>query len=242
MFYKDQIQLTSDVWNNALSYHERFSQFGKAEIMLPSIKSIDSLEDITLSKAICLEEINESWILQSCTWLEHIYEFDHQGKNIILVDNHNHVLYFRMKFVKDTLDSTQTSQISLRHIDQHSDLNTPDPLPNKNKLYDLEYIWEYTNYSCQISSFITPFFERYPETEFTRIKSEHQLLKTHVTPTTILDIDLDFWAPEMNIEKHHKTITLTRQLIQEAELITIATSPMFMNQKYSLDILHQLLT
>ena len=43
----------------------------------------------------------------------------------------------------------------------------------------------------------------------------------------ILDIDLDFRAPEMSIQEYEKTITQVRKLIfsPQVQCITIATSP-----------------
>jgi len=58
----------------------------------------------------------------------------------------------------------------------------------------------------------------------------------------ILDIDLDFRAPEMSIEKYEETIKKTRALMEEASLITIATSPYFLDQNIALKILHDLFT
>ena len=57
----------------------------------------------------------------------------------------------------------------------------------------------------------------------------------------ILDIDLDFRAPEMSIEKFDETIRITRQMIHDADLVTIATSPMFLDQSRALLLLHHLL-
>jgi hypothetical protein len=83
-------------------------------------------------------------------------------------------------------------------------------------------------------------------TDFTRIKSEYQLLTDTLSISQqqyrILDIDIDFRAPEMSIEKLEKTISITRQLIQEADLVTIATSPLFIDQKYAIQLIQRLLS
>lgn len=57
----------------------------------------------------------------------------------------------------------------------------------------------------------------------------------------LLDIDLDFRAPEMNIEKYKATIEKTKEIMEQAELITIATSPYFLDQQRALEILKDLL-
>ncbi len=54
-----------------------------------------------------------------------------------------------------------------------------------------------------------------------------------------LDIDLDFWAPGMGTDLE-KTIPLVRSLIREASLVTIATSPYFLDQTRALELLNLL--
>ena len=57
----------------------------------------------------------------------------------------------------------------------------------------------------------------------------------------ILDIDVDFWAPEMGIGEFDRTIQKTRQLIAGANVVTIATSPCFMDQERAVEIVRKLL-
>lgn len=81
--------------------------------------------------------------------------------------------------------------------------------------------------------------------EHKQIRTERSLLHATDTipPNTILDIDLDFWAPGMPMEHFQKTIQKTRQLIQHPhiKLVTIATSPYFLDQDRALQLLHKLL-
>ncbi len=58
----------------------------------------------------------------------------------------------------------------------------------------------------------------------------------------LLDIDLDFRAPEMSIGQYEESIEKTRELIAEASLVTIATSPYFLDQSKALEILQDLLS
>lgn len=45
----------------------------------------------------------------------------------------------------------------------------------------------------------------------------------------------------MSIEKKSETFKITRQLIKNADIITLATSPLFMKQDEALSIIQQLL-
>jgi len=58
----------------------------------------------------------------------------------------------------------------------------------------------------------------------------------------ILDIDIDFWAPEMGIAEWDRTIQKTRQLIAGASVVTIATSPCFIEQDRAVEIVKLLLS
>lgn len=56
----------------------------------------------------------------------------------------------------------------------------------------------------------------------------------------ILDIDLDFRAPEMSIEGYKKTINITKNLIKNSRVVTIATSPYFLDQNIAIKIIKDL--
>jgi hypothetical protein len=79
-----------------------------------------------------------------------------------------------------------------------------------------------------------------------QVRSESTLLELLVshssllTTNYVLDIDLDFWAPDMPNEQMEETIALTRQLITNASLVTIATSPYFLDQKLAISLLREL--
>ncbi|USN54425.1 MAG: UPF0489 family protein [Candidatus Peribacteria bacterium] len=62
-----------------------------------------------------------------------------------IFDNHHHALYFRISLLPPT-----TKQITLLHIDQHSDLNTPETPLDSNKITDLDYLRDYANLRCTI--------------------------------------------------------------------------------------------
>lgn len=57
----------------------------------------------------------------------------------------------------------------------------------------------------------------------------------------VLDIDLDFRAPEMSIEKYSETIEKTKNLISKSRVVTIATSPYFLDQYKAIKICKELL-
>jgi hypothetical protein len=75
-----------------------------------------------------------------------------------------------------------------------------------------------------------------------QINTEYKLLNFQTDKNNIiLDVDLDFRAPEMGIEKHLKTIEKIKELISKSNIVTIATSPYFLDQKVAIPIIDGLL-
>lgn len=277
-------------------------------------------------------------VMRSCTGLAHTYilhpEYDGRAKSdvptsflshspseamgrrlgwgsIIITDNHNHVLPYRLDLISHHNSQINTSdvknysptqknwhteitslplppwqrgwsqirefssEISLIHIDQHSDLG-----PNPNHLdlnflhppwqgrgtacgggfnkesWPWNYIRDFAHLECNIGNFITPCISSWLISEMIQIRTEYTLhaesekLKVNnLLPSSdsiirnyvICDIDMDFRAPEMSISDVDKTMDQVRSLMDQADLITIATSPYFIDQKLALDLLHQLL-
>jgi len=236
--YENPVLLSTMEGNNALSYQERINKNGKACIILPSFIQINTIWDIQLWTEITLEEIDQDLILRTHTGLAHVYQLQDQQQYIF--DNHNHALFFWLHRIR----KHQGKSITLIHIDQHSDLNTPPTSFDPWLLDDDAYIRSYANLECQISSFIKPFLWAFKNIEFVWVKSEQQLLELDVdlwNSKLILDIDLDFRAPEMSPTRADETFGIVRELIWKASITTIATSPMFIDQELALEYLKQLI-
>jgi hypothetical protein len=79
------------------------------------------------------------------------------------------------------------------------------------------------------------------------ILSEYALLDYDISSLSsqslILDIDLDFRAPEMGIEYYDQTIKKVRQLIAlpDVRCINIATSPTYIHQQRALQVLRDIM-
>jgi arginase family enzyme len=110
------------------------------------------------------------------------------------------------------------------HIDQHTDMRPVEDWVN---------VGNFLRYALD-TGFIPG---------STQINTEYSLLNFK-TPTSpyILDIDLDFRDPAMSIECFDKTIQICKWLIENAQIITIATSPYFIDQNLAISLLHKLLT
>lgn len=115
----------------------------------------------------------------------------------------------------------------------------------------LDDVSVYTNEVLDIASFIKPAKEIGLISEYEIVLTEYSLLHRaeadsliyQITNSLIIDIDLDFRAPEMSIQEYDQTIKKVRQLIALPDVwcITVATSPTYIDQQRALEVLHDLL-
>jgi hypothetical protein len=152
------------------------------------------------------------------------------------MDNHHHALYFRLEIL--TKKPHQTYHVL--HIDAHADLGTNPHQIQKDQLKDQTYRRNFVNHHCEIGNFITPFTQL---GTVTQIRTSHTLEEVaqqkRPDQSIILDIDLDFRSLDQKIPSYQ--LTILRKLIQQSDLVTIATSPFFLEQSKALRFLQQLL-
>jgi hypothetical protein len=130
-------------------------------------------------------------------------------------------------------------------VDQHSDLRPNDAiLPSVSSL-DPVSAFEFAHASCNVGNYIVPALQSGFVAEMLRIESEGILLGhaadfAELCRGALLNIDLDFFAPEMNIEKADLAIGILREGIATAQIVTIATSPYFLDQTLALDLIRKI--
>lgn len=172
-----------------------------------------TLDDVKCWSHIVFEETDEKGQLHQCTGLEYIVKIE---PNIVIVDNHDRVLEFREQ------------GLPVIHIDQHTDLRPVGPE------------------GINVGNFLRYALDTWFIPSATQINTEYSLLhfdySTINLSNYILDIDLDFRHPDMSIEQFNKTIQITKNLIKKAKIVTIATSPYFLDQNLALQLLHQLIS
>ena len=56
----------------------------------------------------------------------------------------------------------------------------------------------------------------------------------------VLNLDLDFFSPDLDYIDYEKKKNLILRLAEKAKYITIATSPAFIEQKYALRVLRDI--
>ncbi len=233
--YKRSFLITKSISNNAFSYEKRKNPI----LNVPSIIE-GSVEDVRIGKKVVFEDFDEYDQLQSCLGLEHLVKLKHPktGKPMVVVDNHNHVFYFWYEAFHQKLINRG---VTLVHIDAHRDTRIPERNLSHEEVENLKKIFDYTNSILNVGNYIPPAMEEGLIGSLISITSERELDEAQPKSPFILNIDLDFWAPEMDYINEEKSIGLMRDWCQKAEMITFASSPFFIEQERAIEVLHKIL-
>lgn len=172
--------------------------------------------------------------------------FSHESKymfpEIIIFDNHNHALYFWIDVVRRGIIEPW---FELIHIDEHSDLWANEySLDLERALKDEEYAWQFTNLSCNVGNYIVPAKSSGLVWDMIRIENEYQIdeyIDYIPSENSVLNLDLDIFAPELDHISEEKKIQLIKHLLKKVKYVTIATSPYFIEQWLAIDQMKKIL-
>jgi hypothetical protein len=149
----------------------------------------------------------------------YILDITKKTKTIIfLVDNHNYVLELWQKF----------KNLKLVHFDLHPDLNQ-DYL-KLNNIFKATNIANYINYAKEKG------FIKKNHLSFTQsfdFKKDIKILKKE---KYLINLDLDLFVEENDFIDEEQVIKTIIKFLPYTELITIAISPLFIEQKYALKL------
>lgn len=235
--YQSPFYLTEKISNNALSFEKRKNP----KLYVPSVIE-GKLEAVKIGDQIVFEDFDDAGTqnLVSAVGLKNLVKTKHPktGKPMVVVDNHNHVFYFWYEAWHKGLIERG---ITLVHIDAHRDTRIPERNLTHEEAGDLQKVFEYTNSILNVGNYIPPSREEGLIGELISITSERELEAADPKAPFILNIDLDFWAPEMDYIDEAQSIERVKKWILKADLITFATSPFFIEQERAIEILHKLI-
>lgn len=216
------------VGNNKFSYEDRNNK----KIYVPKLIQGD-LEDVSVGDKCVFNEIDEDKEINALG-LEHMvmYNFDH--KDIYIFDNHNHALYFWIKSLKN---EKFTKGCKLVHVDQHKDMRVPENYDVN--MEDINDVFRYTNEVLNVGNFIKPALEHNIFSEVIIIDSSY-VFELDIEGEIVLDIDLDIFSKDMDYIPYDLKISKIQELIKRAKVITIASSPFFIDQDYAIKVLKEL--
>lgn len=242
--------ISTPISNNRLNFDER----GNRTIVVPSLIE-GTLDDVQTSTETVIEgEVGGKIIAGK--WLQNFIFLRNARVPTWIMDNHNHAFafwheaYWKWCIRKWSL---------LVHIDQHTDLATPIALPAWQSAdeTDEEIVEEYVNTDLTIADFIVPAMATGLIAETLMVtgedkngaglftwkngtlikKSSDWTLDAGLSPSLIVDIDLDYFSQGFDEEK---TFEIAKYWIEKADILTIATSPLFIHQEEALRVLRKL--
>jgi hypothetical protein len=230
--YSQPFQITGPAGNNALSFDRR----GPAPaIWVPSLIS-GTVDDVRSGDRVVFEDFDEHDVLQSCTGLAHLVRLDWDGIPAVVMDNHNHAFYF---WYEARLSGRLEPGATLIHVDQHRDTRVPDRAFAGDSLEDA---FDYTNFHLNVGNYVVPAQRAGMIGEMQLVTSGEALADRGLAPRTnkILNIDLDFFAPEMSYVDFSAATRFLQSHLPTTSLITIATSPFFIDQARAIGMLRDL--
>lgn len=238
--------LTECLWNNAFAWEKRIEKYQKNPTLIIPSCITGTIGDVKIGKEVVFEEIEDD-ILKSCKWLENFVRILPEKTEItipeiVVFDNHNHALYFWIEAMRKWIIS---KWFELFHIDEHSDLwNNEYELNLDEAIKNPQYAWDFVNLSCNVGNYILPAIECGLVNNIIRIENEYQIdAQIHTVPqkNSILNLDLDIFAPELDHIPENKKIRIIRNLLSQVKYVTIATSPFFIEQWKAIEMLRKIL-
>lgn len=235
--YTTPTYITQPIWNNAFSYDQRIALWSEGKLYIPSIIQ-DTVAELRQGSDICFEEVLNGKLV-SCTGLKYFLQTTFHDTPVYIVDNHNHALSFRHKHF-----NTSTFQpFNIIHIDQHSDIK-----PNSNVFlipdswFPIPKVEDFVNEKTNVGNFITAAINSWIVNEVIQVRTDYSLQQLQAASSKlqafILDIDIDF---RQDKEMTVSDIAIIQELMKKAELVTIATSPYFIDQARAIKLVKRLL-
>lgn len=243
--YEQPFFITEPVSNNAFHFETRPHK----KLYVPGLKA-GTCTDVRLGKQIVFEDFDDDGILHTCTGLEEFIKTTAHGIPVYIFDNHNHAFAF---WCAEKAEGNLRDGATLIHIDQHKDTRTPPGFLSLEDAQDLQKVFRYTNTVLNVGNFIPAAQHIGLVKEIVFLDSQYSLeqmkerLKSPrgedpaIEENIILDIDLDFFAPESDYIGNDLKLDVIGRLFSRASVITFATSPYFIEQERALGYLRRIL-
>jgi len=236
--YSEPFYIDTPEWNNAFSFDIRQNK----KLFVPSLKKIKRFWEIELWNEVVLEDYGFDDKLSTNTWLKNFYEMDYQGKPLFLFDNHNHAYAF-WYWARNR--GVIWDNNTLIHIDEHADTRDNNKHLLKPDSYDLEKVFHFTNYILNVGDYIIPAQEEGIIWDIVQIRNDSNL-RDYIggafewTENIILNLDLDFFQPDLDFIDYELKKKVVLDAANKASVITVATSPFFIDQELALKVFRDL--
>lgn len=247
--YTKPFYIEDNIWNNALSFLEREKYtWKKSKLYVPDLKKIKNFSEVQLleknDEKITFQDFWFDDELSTNFWLENFYEMSWNWKKVFLFDNHNHAYYF-WYLARDQWIIKDSSL--LYHVDEHADYRDAWEYLMKPESLDMNKVFEYTNFSkVNVWNYIISAEKEWLVSETIQIRSEQEL-ENYIdsdrkiqNQSIILNVDLDFFQPDLDFIDYEMKKKVVLDIAKKADVITVATSPFFIDQKLALEVFEDL--
>jgi len=230
--YNTSFYINKPISNNSFSYNKRWWR----DLFVPRLISW-TLDDLGIWKEVVFEECDKNWKIISFHWLENFIKTEIYWIPTYIFDNHNHAFFFWFKSLYEQKISTWATLV---HIDEHSDLAEPSEYLKTNAT--LQDIFEYTNSVLNVWNYILPAINSWLVRKLIKVTWESELdnLMENIESEKndiILNLDVDFFSPWMDYIDYWKKKKLIQETAKKSKLITIATSPFFIEQDRAIKVI-----
>lgn len=225
--------LERPVGNNAFSYLQR----SRRTLYVPPLRS-DNPASLTIGKEIVFSEFDEGNEYNKPGLQSFIY-YQRADKHFFIFDNHNHAFFFWIAAWQHGIISPG---LPLLHVDQHTDMREPEAWFDEKRLEKegLAYAFRYTNETLNVGNFIQPALKLGLFSRVDIVDSIASFAKRYEAPY-VLDIDIDIFSDDMAYIPEREKLVKICGYISAAKVITIATSPYFIDQKRAIQKIQELL-
>lgn len=180
---------------------------------VPPLALVESLSHARLGSERVFA-VDEDDTTRSYAGLAEHLRLDTPGRRVYVFDNHNYALAYWIESAIDGL--LPHTGARLVHVDQHSDLRPNDALLPPIASLDAGSAFAWAHERCQVGNYIVPALRSGFVGDMLRMESESVLLShasgfAELCRSGILNIDLDFFAPEMDIQNTDLAIGILRE-------------------------------
>ena len=226
--------IDSPTGNNIFSFGKRRNK----KIFVPPLFS-GKINDILIGNEIVFSEIDDG-IEFNKVGLKHFVHMTRNGKQIFVFDNHNHAFCFWLFAYKNNIIKKGSTLV---HIDQHTDMRDPVQTFSdfNNGKFLMKDVFYYTNYILNVGDFIKPAQEI---GMFSKVHILNSLdkFKQKFSDEIILDIDIDLFVDGMSHFSDDIKFEKIREYAKYSKIITIATSPFFIEQEKAINIVKKIIS
>lgn len=229
------------IWNNAFSYDKRKNK----KLYVPELIEINSFDEIKFQddlEKLAFEDFDFDDILSTNYWLKNFYKIKWEDKNIYLFDNHNHAFFFWYLAREEWVIRDNNILV---HIDEHADTRDNDKNLLKPDSLDLKRVFNFTNFVLNVGDYIVPAENEWIIWKTIQIRNTKNLEdylnnKNSLWDNLILNLDLDFFQPDLDFIDYDLKKKVVLDAAKKAKVITICTSPFFINQNLALKVFKDL--